>query len=84
MNLALTEVRRAKLRFGLLTAAVALLVFLILGGVLLATTSFKVVYDAREASKTDPLWRDCAEEMITVVPGRALRMRRAARTTAAI
>ena len=29
MNLALTEVRRAKLRFGLLTAAVALLVFLI-------------------------------------------------------
>ena len=29
MNLALTEMRRAKLRFGLLTAAVALLVFLI-------------------------------------------------------
>lgn len=30
MNLALTEMRRAKLRFGLLTAAVALLVFLII------------------------------------------------------
>ncbi|MFM7184185.1 MAG: hypothetical protein ACKO4Z_05360 [Planctomycetota bacterium] len=53
---------------------VALLVFLILGGVLLATTSFKVVYDAREASKTDPLWRDCAEEMITVVPGLVLSL----------
>ena len=53
---------------------VATLVFLILGGVLLATTSLKVVYDAREASKTDPLWRDCAEEMITVVPGLVLSL----------
>jgi ABC-type transport system involved in multi-copper enzyme maturation permease subunit len=48
---------------------VALLVFLVLGGVLLATTSLKVVYDAREGAKIDPLWKDCAEEMITVVPG---------------
>ncbi len=51
---------------------VALLVFLILGGVLLATTSLKVVYDAREGAKVDPLWKDCAEEMITVVPGLVL------------
>jgi ABC-type transport system involved in multi-copper enzyme maturation permease subunit len=55
-------------------ALVALLVFLILGGVLLATTSLKVVYDARESSKTDPLWRDCAEEVITVVPGLVLSL----------
>jgi ABC-type Na+ efflux pump permease subunit len=53
---------------------VALLVFLILGGVLLATTSLKVVYDARESAKTDPLWRECAEEMITVVPGLVLSL----------
>ncbi len=53
---------------------VALLVFLILGGVLLATTSLKVVYDAREGAKLDPIWRDCAEEMITVVPGLALAL----------
>jgi ABC-type transport system involved in multi-copper enzyme maturation permease subunit len=53
---------------------VALLVFLILGGVLLATTSLKVVYDAREGAKVDPLWRDCAAEMITVVPGLALAL----------
>jgi ABC-type transport system involved in multi-copper enzyme maturation permease subunit len=53
---------------------VALLVFLVLGGVLLATTSLKVVYDAREGSKLDPLWRDCAEEMITVVPGLVLSL----------
>jgi len=53
---------------------VATLVFLILGGVLLATTSLKVVYDARESSKTDPLWRECAEEMITVVPGLVLSL----------
>jgi len=53
---------------------VALLVFLILGSVLMATTSLKVVYDAREASKVDPLWRDCADEMITVVPGLVLSL----------
>jgi ABC-type transport system involved in multi-copper enzyme maturation permease subunit len=53
---------------------VALLVFLILGSVLLATTSLKVVYDAREGSKLDPIWRDCADEMITVVPGLVLSL----------
>ena len=53
---------------------VATLVFLVLGGVLMATTSLKVVYDARENSKLDPLWRDCADEMITVVPGLALSL----------
>jgi ABC-type transport system involved in multi-copper enzyme maturation permease subunit len=53
---------------------VATLVFLILGGVLLATTSLKVVYDAREGAKVDPLWSDCAAEMITVVPGLVLAL----------
>ena len=53
---------------------VALLVFLILGSVLMATTSLKVVYDARESSKTDPLWSDCAAEMITIVPGLVLSL----------
>jgi len=53
---------------------VALLVFLILGAVLMATTSIKVLYDARESSKVVPLWRDCADEMITVVPGLALSL----------
>jgi len=51
---------------------VAMLVFMILGAVLLATTSLKVVYDAREGAKLDPIWRDCADEMITVVPGLVL------------
>ncbi|RLS35289.1 MAG: hypothetical protein DWH79_02540 [Planctomycetota bacterium] len=53
---------------------VALLVFLVLGTVLLATTSLKVVYDAREGGKLDPVWRDCADEMITVVPGLVLSL----------
>jgi len=53
---------------------VAMLVFLILGSVLMATTSLKVVYDARESSKTDPLWSDCAAEMITIVPGLVLSL----------
>lgn len=51
---------------------VALLVFLILGGVLLAMTNFKVVYDAREGAKVDPVWWESADEMITIVPGLAL------------
>ena len=51
---------------------VALLVFLILGGVLLAATNLKVVYDARESAKVPPVWWECADEMITVVPGLAL------------
>ncbi|MFM8735156.1 MAG: ABC transporter permease [Pirellulales bacterium] len=53
---------------------VATLVFLILGGVLLATTSLKVVYDARESAKTNPLWSECADEMISVVPGLVLSL----------
>jgi len=51
---------------------VSLLVFLVLGGVLLAMTNFKVVYDAREGAKVDPVWWECADEMVTVVPGLAL------------
>ena len=42
--------------------------------VLMATTSLKVVYEARESSKTDPLWSDCAAEMITIVPGLVLSL----------
>lgn len=55
-------------------ALVALLIFMILGAVLMATTSLKVVYDARESSKTDPLWAECAAEMITIVPGLVLSL----------
>jgi len=53
---------------------VVLLLFLILGSVLMFTTSLKVVYDAREGAKLDPTWRDCADEMITVVPGLVLSL----------
>jgi len=53
---------------------VATLVFLILGGVLLATTSLKVVYDARESAREPPPWSECAAEVITVVPGLALSL----------
>lgn len=48
------------------------LMFVILGGVFLICVSFKVVYDAREASKTTPLWQLCNEEVIRVVPGLVL------------
>ena len=53
-------------------ALAVLLIVLLLGSVLMASTSFKVIYDAREASETEPIWRDCANEMITVVPGLTL------------
>jgi ABC-type transport system involved in multi-copper enzyme maturation permease subunit len=53
---------------------VALLIFMVLGAVLMSSTSLKVVYDARESSKTAPLWADCATEMVTVVPGLVLSL----------
>ena len=48
------------------------LVFLILGVIFLATVSYKVVYDARESAKTEPLWQLCNIEMIRTVPGLVL------------
>ena len=47
---------------------------MVLGAVLMSSTSLKVVYDARESSKTAPLWADCATEMVTVVPGLVLSL----------
>lgn len=46
--------------------------FVVLGAVLLATISFKVVYDARETSNPTPDWQECYGEMIQVVPGLVL------------
>jgi len=43
--------------------------FLVLGTVLLAATSYKVIYDARETSAELPMWQACYLEMISVVPG---------------
>lgn len=45
------------------------LMFLILGSVLLAATSYKVIYDARETSSELPMWQACYLEMASVVPG---------------
>jgi ABC-type transport system involved in multi-copper enzyme maturation permease subunit len=49
-----------------------LLLFVLLGTVLLATVSYKVVYDARETTNPDPTWQLCYAEMIGTVPGLAL------------
>lgn len=48
------------------------LLFIFLGALFLATVSYKVVYDAREAAKLDPTWRDCYVEMVSTVPGLVL------------
>lgn len=45
------------------------LMFVILGIIFLLTVSYKVVYDAREASKTSPEWQECFVEVIRIVPG---------------
>jgi len=49
-----------------------LLMFIILGVVFLLTVSYKVVYDARESSKTMPEWQLCYEEVVRIVPGLVL------------
>jgi ABC-type transport system involved in multi-copper enzyme maturation permease subunit len=49
-----------------------LLMFIILGLIFLLTVSFKVVYDARESSKTTPEWQECFAEVVRIVPGLVL------------
>jgi ABC-type transport system involved in multi-copper enzyme maturation permease subunit len=45
------------------------LMFVLLGAVLLAVTSYKMIYDARETSNELPTWQACYLEMSSVVPG---------------
>lgn len=56
--------------FGILWAS--LLLFVLLGVVLLACVSYKVVYDARETSNPTPDWQVCHAEMMSTVPGLVL------------
>jgi hypothetical protein len=48
------------------------IIFVVLGVFLLASVSFKVVYDARETSNPDPTASDCMKEMLQVAPGLGL------------
>jgi len=45
------------------------LMFIVLGTLFLVTTSYKVVYDARESSQQAPQWQMCFSEVIQAVPG---------------
>jgi ABC-type transport system involved in multi-copper enzyme maturation permease subunit len=49
-----------------------LVLFVVLGTLFLLTISFKVVYDARETAKTEPMWQLCYLEMVRIVPGLVL------------
>ena len=49
-----------------------LLLFIILGTANMALTSFKVLYDAREAGQADFGWRDCYAEMYSLLPNMLL------------
>lgn len=49
-----------------------LLKFVLLGVVLMACVSYKVVYDARETSNPTPDWQLCHAEMISTAPGLVL------------
>ncbi|MCH2114315.1 MAG: ABC transporter permease [Pirellulales bacterium] len=48
------------------------LMFVILGIIFLVTVSYKVVYDARESSKSVPDWQLCYGEVVRIVPGLVL------------
>ena len=45
------------------------LMFVVLGSMLLAVTSYKMIYDARETANEIPTWQACYLEMASVVPG---------------
>ncbi|HEY4310261.1 MAG TPA: hypothetical protein VGN12_12495 [Pirellulales bacterium] len=47
--------------------------FVILGALFLATVSFKVKHEAREASSPEPTAAECQAEMLQIVPGLALK-----------
>ena len=49
-----------------------LLMFVILGIIFLVTVSYKVVYDARESSKSVPDWQLCYGEVVRIIPGLVL------------
>ncbi|MEO1498577.1 MAG: ABC transporter permease [Planctomycetota bacterium] len=49
-----------------------LLMFVLLGCVLMASISYKVVYDARETSNPTPEWQLCHAEMVGIAPGLVL------------
>ncbi|TWT90628.1 ABC-2 family transporter protein [Pseudobythopirellula maris] len=59
-----------------------LVIFVLLGALLMATISVKVVYDARESSNPTPDWQLCHSEMIGIVPGLVLSFFEAAVLTA--
>jgi ABC-type transport system involved in multi-copper enzyme maturation permease subunit len=45
------------------------LMFIVLGCILLAVVSYKVIYDARETSSEVPTWQACYLQMASTVPG---------------
>lgn len=45
------------------------LMYIVLGTVLLAVVSYKVIYDARESAEEIPAWTACYAEMVSTVPG---------------
>jgi ABC-type transport system involved in multi-copper enzyme maturation permease subunit len=55
---------------GVVTPALA--IFVVLGGLFLATVSYKVKHEAREASKSEPTIAECQQEMVHIVPGLVL------------
>jgi ABC-type transport system involved in multi-copper enzyme maturation permease subunit len=50
----------------------AMIFFLILGMMFLASVSYKVQYDARETAKPEPQWTECRDEMLQASPGLVL------------
>lgn len=59
-----------------------LLIFVVLGPILMATVSYKVVYDARETTQLPPTWQDCYAEMAQAPTGLTLAFMETAILTA--
>ena len=69
-------VRRWQFIFGKFLGIIVpvIVLFILLGGLFLASVSYKVVYDARETANPEPTTEECYHEIVQVSPGLGLSL----------
>ena len=66
--------------FGILVPV--FIMYIVLGGLFLGTTGYKVVHNARESCEEEPKTQDCVNAMVNITPGIAMNFMETATMTA--